>query len=366
MPPPAFSAPGAHVDAHSQMGAGASVWPHTRITASTIGEKSNVQDNAIVSNSQIGPGVTIGHNAVIENCIVHGPGLVAMNARVKNCVLEPWSAVGANAVAENETIASYHLWVGKQRTEKNPRSLLKPDEIALIQVGARRAVPLPIHRRLMIKPVGRALFNYPEYVKLSHDYQAIINTLHTGHDVFEVLGYRLKKAGANTVRELMQAFKVPYSENLEQLIAWAERGIRILPYFRRFAFAWKNPTSPMAMDLVWPRIDGSAQLAPGTAIFGNVGIGSGTIIEAGVSIRGDYDQVTIGRNVRLAANVSVHTNFQRPCVIEDDATVGAGTVVHACSVRANAAVGALVTLLDGCEICTNVPDQTVVGYDRII
>ena len=373
----AFVAPSALVDGQSQLDSGASVWPHAQVIASVIGEKSNIQDNARIIRSQIGPGVTVGHNAVIEDSVIHGPGLVAMNAVVKKSVLEPWSAVGANAVVENETVPSYTLWVGKTRNERNPRSLLKPEELALIRRGAAAlrpySAPLHIHRRLIIKPIGRALFNYPEYVKLSKDYQQILGALNKSPDVMEMLGYRLKKEGANIVRQLMQVFDTPYSDAMAHLITLSEKGVYILPYFKTFGqSATRNPQSAIpnlqsAIELLWPRIEASAQLAPGVCVFGNVRIGANSICESGVSLRGDYDQITIGSGVHIYAHASIHTNFERPCVIEDAASIGEGTVVHACTVRQKARVGTHVTLLDGSsvEAEAQTPNDVVLGYDKI-
>ena len=121
------------------------------------------------------------------------------------------------------------------------------------------------------------------------------------------------------------------------------------------------------MDLVWPRISPRAQLAPGVCIFGNVHIGADAQINARVSIRGDYDAVKIGRNVQLHQGVSVHTNYQKPCVIEDDAIIESGTVVHACTVQKAARVGGNSTLLDGCVITTAsaIPASSLIGYDKI-
>ncbi len=326
------------------------MWPHARVVDSSIGKNSNVQDNAQVLQSQIGNEVTLGHGAVLENCVVLGPALVAMNARLKNCTLKPWSGVGANAVVENQTLSSYQLWLGGKRGDQSLRSLLKTGENLEQNKEA-------IHERLRTQPAGRALFNFKEYVELGKKYQQVLKNFQFANNHMELFGYSLRKEQPLPYFDaLLRHLQKGMDNQLQILSHHASAGVVILPYINE------------VYELVWPRIHPEARLAPGVCVFGDVVIGGGCKFETGVSLRGDYDKVRIGEDVYFDKHVTVHTNFHKPCVIEDGARVGRGAVIHACTLGQRARVGLYATLLDGCVIENNacVPDEMVVRYDQVI
>ena len=70
----------------------------------TIGERSNVQDNAVIHTDptdtvHIGDGVTIGHGAVVHGCTVGDNSLIGMGAIILNgAVIGKDCIVGAGAL----------------------------------------------------------------------------------------------------------------------------------------------------------------------------------------------------------------------------------------------------------------------------
>ena len=87
----AYLAETARVSGEVTLGDGVSVWPSAVVRGDvapvTIGERSNVQDNATVHCDSghpniIGQGVTIGHNAVVHGRSVGDGTLIGMHATV--------------------------------------------------------------------------------------------------------------------------------------------------------------------------------------------------------------------------------------------------------------------------------------------
>ena len=86
----------------------------------TLGERVNVQDNAMLHCTYqkypliIGNNVSIGHNAIVHGCTLHDNVLIGMGAIVMdNCVVESNSIVGAGSVVTQGThIRSGEVWGG--------------------------------------------------------------------------------------------------------------------------------------------------------------------------------------------------------------------------------------------------------------
>lgn len=75
-----------------------------------MGDKVNVQDNAVIhctyqkAATTIGNNVSIGHNAIVHGCTVHDNVLIGMGAIVMdNCVIESNSIIAAGAVVPEGT-----------------------------------------------------------------------------------------------------------------------------------------------------------------------------------------------------------------------------------------------------------------------
>ena len=85
-----------------------------------LGNKVNVQDNAMIhctyqkSPTTIGNNVSIGHNAIVHGCTLHDNVLIGMGAiAMDDCVVESYSIVAAGAVVtQNTHIKEGELWAG--------------------------------------------------------------------------------------------------------------------------------------------------------------------------------------------------------------------------------------------------------------
>ncbi|HOV69165.1 MAG TPA: gamma carbonic anhydrase family protein [Clostridia bacterium] len=103
-----YISPLAFVAGDVKIGKGSSIWPGASLRADlaniTIGEYSNIQDNASVHvnagvGAVIGNNVTIGHNAVVHACTIADNCLIGMGAVVLDgAYIEENCIIGAGAV----------------------------------------------------------------------------------------------------------------------------------------------------------------------------------------------------------------------------------------------------------------------------
>lgn len=106
--------PGARVSGAVTMGKGCSVWYNAVIRGDeepiTVGEDTNVQDNAVLHTSDgtplvVGSGVTIGHSAILHSCTVGDNTLIGMGAIVLDgAVVGRDCIVGAGALVTGGTV----------------------------------------------------------------------------------------------------------------------------------------------------------------------------------------------------------------------------------------------------------------------
>lgn len=107
-----FIAEEATIIGHVELAADCSVWPGAVIRADSdtimIGERSNVQDNAVLHTAKdfptnIGADVTIGHGATVHACDVGDETLIGMNATVlTNAVIGSNCIVAAGAIVPED------------------------------------------------------------------------------------------------------------------------------------------------------------------------------------------------------------------------------------------------------------------------
>lgn len=107
-----------------EMGRNCSIWYNAVLRGDVnfikMGDKVNIQDNAMVHctyqkyPTTMGNNVSIGHNAIVHGCRIHDNVLIGMGAIVMDdCTVEPYSIVAAGAVVTQGThIREGELWAG--------------------------------------------------------------------------------------------------------------------------------------------------------------------------------------------------------------------------------------------------------------
>jgi carbonic anhydrase/acetyltransferase-like protein (isoleucine patch superfamily) len=95
-------------------------------------------------------------------------------------------------------------------------------------------------------------------------------------------------------------------------------------------YAYRDKTPQVAVDAV---------LFESAEITGDVVVGPGTIIGAGVKIIGDsHGPVRIGARVQILENTVLHLLPDNELVIEDDVVIGPGAMIHGCHIGAGSLV----------------------------
>ena len=113
------------------------------------------------------------------------------------------------------------------------------------------------------------------------------------------------------------------------------RDHRLAPHpWQECAWASSTPTATRS-----PRIADSAVLFDSAEITGDVVVGDGSIIGAGVKIIGDsHGPVRIGARVQILENTVLHLLPDNELIVEDDVVIGPGAMIHGCHLGAGTVV----------------------------
>lgn len=112
--PDAFIAQGAFLSGSVSIGARASIWPAASLRGDiapiSIGEESNVQDNAVIhvgtnQGTTVGRRVTIGHGAIVHACTIGDESLIGMGAIILDgAIIGERCLIGAHATVLMNTV----------------------------------------------------------------------------------------------------------------------------------------------------------------------------------------------------------------------------------------------------------------------
>lgn len=100
-----------------------------------------------------------------------------------------------------------------------------------------------------------------------------------------------------------------------------------------------------------PDVADDAFVADDARVIGRVRIGEEASVWFGAILRGDGEDIVIGRRTNLQDRVVVHVATDHlPTRVGDEVTVGHGAVLHACTVGDRALIGIGAILLDGSRV----------------
>ncbi len=158
--PSAYIHPTAVLSGSVQIAENASIWPcavlRGDIAPITIGENTNIQDNACVHVNYncpavIGKGVTVGHGAIVHGSKIGDNCLIGMNAVVLESEIGPNCLIAAGAVVTaGKNIPAGSLVMGvpakvvRELTEDEMNSILQNarEYVKLGQLYKNKAEPL--------------------------------------------------------------------------------------------------------------------------------------------------------------------------------------------------------------------------------
>ncbi len=98
---------------------------------------------------------------------------------------------------------------------------------------------------------------------------------------------------------------------------------------------------------ILPTIDDSAWIAENAAVIGDVEIGEESNIWFGCTVRGDVNDIKIGKRTNIQDNSVIHvTRKLSGTYIGDEVTVGHGAILHACTIGNRAFIGMGACVMD--------------------
>jgi len=99
-----------------------------------------------------------------------------------------------------------------------------------------------------------------------------------------------------------------------------------------------------------PQVHPTAFISEAAYIVGDVTIEENASVWPGAVIRGDFGNISIGKNSAIEDNCTVHT---WDCVIGENVIVGHGAMLHCKSIGDGSMIGVCAVLLHGVEIGEN-------------
>lgn len=106
-----------------------------------------------------------------------------------------------------------------------------------------------------------------------------------------------------------------------------------------------------------PVIDPSSFVHKEATIIGNVIIGKKVYIGPGASIRGDWGKITIKDGCNVQENCTIHIFPGKDVILEENAHIGHGAIVHGANIGKNTLVGMNSVIMDDC----NIGDECIIG-----
>jgi carbonic anhydrase/acetyltransferase-like protein (isoleucine patch superfamily) len=114
--------------------------------------------------------------------------------------------------------------------------------------------------------------------------------------------------------------------------------------------------------ILYPKIGKNVYIDPAAHVIGDVRIGDYSSVWPGTVIRGDIQQIIIGRYSNIQDLSVLHVERNRKCIVGDYVTVGHQVTLHACTVQNQSLVGIGSIVLDGAVI----GEATIVGAKSLV
>lgn len=98
---------------------------------------------------------------------------------------------------------------------------------------------------------------------------------------------------------------------------------------------------------------GPAFVADDAQIIGDIVLGEDSGIWFGVVLRGDNEQIHIGKATNVQEHVCMHTDMGFPLTIGEGCTIGHRAMLHGCTIGENSLIGIGAIVLNGAKIGKN-------------
>lgn len=105
-----------------------------------------------------------------------------------------------------------------------------------------------------------------------------------------------------------------------------------------------------SLDGIAPQIAASAWVAPDANLIGKIVVEDEASIWFGATLRGDNEEIRVGRGSNVQENCVLHTDMGFPLIIGADCTIGHKAMLHGCIVGEGSLIGMGATILNGAKI----------------
>lgn len=112
-----------------------------------------------------------------------------------------------------------------------------------------------------------------------------------------------------------------------------------------------------------PVIDASALIVESAQVIGDVTIGEESSVWFNAVVRGDVNNIRIGKRTNIQDGCVLHVARKvRPLIIGDEVTVGHGVILHACTIGSRCLIGMGAIVMDGAQV----GDDCIVGAGALV
>ena len=102
-----------------------------------------------------------------------------------------------------------------------------------------------------------------------------------------------------------------------------------------------------------PKIEEGCFIAPTASVIGNVSLGVNSSIWFGSVLRGDINQIIVGKNTNIQDQSTLHVTQEYSVLLGDNITIGHNVIVHGCSIGHHSLIGMGSILMDGVKVGEN-------------
>lgn len=105
-----------------------------------------------------------------------------------------------------------------------------------------------------------------------------------------------------------------------------------------------------ALDDIAPQIDPTAWVAPDANLIGRVVLEAEASVWFGCTLRGDNEEIRVGRGSNVQETCVLHTDMGYPLLIGANCTIGHKAMLHGCIIGEGSLIGMGATILNGAKI----------------
>lgn len=104
------------------------------------------------------------------------------------------------------------------------------------------------------------------------------------------------------------------------------------------------------LDGIAPLVDDSAWVAPDANLIGRVVLEANSSVWFGATLRGDNEEIRVGKGSNVQEACILHTDLCFPLTIGINCTIGHRAMLHGCMIGEGSLIGMGATILNGARI----------------